>query len=80
MQLQRRSRTITPEAQEWVLDLCRRTPQALGYAPTEWSLTKLAARIRSDCRAAGHPSLAGITYGTLSKLLACDSDQESEGA
>ena len=77
MQLQRRSRTITPEAQAWVRDLSRHSPQAFGYARAAWSVTLLVAHIRADCRAAGHPSLAGLTYGALSRLLACDSDRET---
>ena len=80
MQIQRRSRTIPPEAKEWVRDLNRHTPQAWGYTPEVWSVTLLAAHIRSDCRAAGHPSLAGMTYGALSRLLACSRDGEPEGA
>ena len=80
MQLQRRSRTITPEAQEWVQDLSRITPQAFGYSTAVWSMTLLAAHIRSHCRAAGHPSLAGLTYGALSRLLACVPDRVSQDA
>jgi hypothetical protein len=77
MQVKRRIRAITPEAQEWVRELSRHTPQALGYAPSTWSVTLLVAHIRGVCRAAGHPCLAGLTYGALTRLLALDSDRET---
>jgi len=79
MQLQRRRRTITPEAQEWVWGLRDHSPQEFGYAAAAWSVTLLAIHVRSHCRAEGHPSLAGLTYGALSRLLACGPDWKTEG-
>jgi hypothetical protein len=69
--LQRRSCAIAPDAQKWVLDLSNHTPKQFGYASDEWSVTLLAFHARRYCRDAGHPSLAGLTYRTLSNLLAC---------
>lgn len=80
MQLQRRSRAITPEAQQWIWGLRSHTPRDFGYTPDTWNVTLLVVHVRGYCRAAGHPTLAGLTYGGLSKLLACGPDVGRLGA
>ena len=74
MPFQRRSHVITPEAEEWVRSLACHTPRAFGYARETWAATLLARHVRGYCRAAGHPSLAGLTYAGLSRLLARNAD------
>lgn len=65
-----RPREIPEEARTWVVDLACRKPKALGYPEELWTTARLAAHIREHCVAAGHPSLAQIGRGTVSKLLA----------
>lgn len=65
-----RPREIPEEARAWVVDLACRKPKDLGYTEELWTTAKLAMHIREHCIAAGHPSLAQIGRGTVSKLLA----------
>jgi transposase len=65
-----RPREIPEDARAWVVDLACRKPKELGYAEELWTTARLAAHIRAHCVTAGHPSLAQIGRGTVSKLLA----------
>lgn len=65
-----RPREISEEARAWVVDLACRKPTELGYTEELWTTARLAAHIRAHCVEAGHPSLARIGRGTVSKLLA----------
>lgn len=61
--------SITPEARIWVTSLACEKPRAYGYSYELWTTRLLAQHIRDNCRAAGHPSLASLTRGTVSKIL-----------
>jgi transposase len=65
-----RPREISDEARAWVMDLACRKPTELGYPEELWTTARLAAHIRANCGAAGHPSLARLGRGTVSKILA----------
>jgi transposase len=65
-----RPRDIPEEARAWVVALACRKPKELGYPEELWTTALLAAHIRKHCVAAGHPSLAQLGRGTVSKLLA----------
>lgn len=65
-----RSPVITAEARAWVLALACRKPKELGYSYELWTTRLLAGHVRQHCRAHGHPSLAQLGRGTVSKLLA----------
>lgn len=65
-----RPREITDEARAWVIDLACRKPKELGYPEELWTTARLATHVRSHCKEAGHPSLAQLGRGTVSKLLA----------
>jgi len=64
-----RTRTITPEARAWVLSLACRKPKDLGYSYELWTTRLLSQHIREHCVDAGHPSLARLARGTVSKML-----------
>jgi len=61
--------TITPEARTWLISLSCQKPKELGYASELWTNRLLAEHIRSHSIEAGHPSLASIGRGTISKIL-----------
>jgi transposase len=65
-----RPREITEEARAWVMALACRKPKDLGYPEEMWTTARLAKHIRSHCEQEGHPSLARLGRGTVSKLLA----------
>jgi transposase len=65
-----RPREITDEARLWVVDLACQKPKDLGYPEELWTTARLAAHVRKHCVGAGHPSLAKLRRGTVSKLLA----------
>lgn len=65
-----RPREISDEARAWVVDLACQKPMELGYPEELWTTARLAAHIRAHCEKAGHPSLARLGRGTVSKLLA----------
>ena len=67
---QGRPRTISSEARAWVVSLACVKPKALGYAEELWTTRLLASHVRAHCRQAGHPSLAKLARGTVSKILA----------
>jgi len=62
--------TITAEAKSWVISLACQKPASLGYSFELWTTDLLARYIRKHCIAAGHPSLANLARGTVSKILA----------
>ncbi len=63
---------ITTEARAWVVGLACRKPKDLGYAQELWTTKLLAAHVRKHCREAGHPSLAKLGRGTVSKILSAN--------
>lgn len=60
---------ISEDARAWVLSLACLKPKDLGYSYEMWTTSLLAAHIRKHCTEAGHPSLALISRGTVSKIL-----------
>ena len=60
---------MTAEARAWVVSLACRKPKDLGYAQELWTTRLLAQHIRGQSMAAGHPSLAKLGRGTVSKIL-----------
>jgi transposase len=65
-----RAAVITAEARAWVLALACRKPKELGYSYELWTTRLLAGHVRTHCGASGHPSLARLGRGTVSKILA----------
>jgi len=61
--------TITPEARAWVVSLACQKPKDLGYSYELWTTKLLASHVRERCEAEGHPSLARLSRGTVSKIL-----------
>lgn len=64
-----RSKTITPEAEAWVLNLACMKPKELGFASEYWTSEALAKYIRNHCAEDGHECLTKFSKGTLSKTL-----------
>jgi len=64
-----RTPTITPEARAWVVSLACQKPKDLGYSYELWTMRLLSEHIRRHCEQAGHPSLARLARGTVSKIL-----------
>ena len=62
-------RTITPEARMWLVSLACQKPKKLEYSYELWTNRLLANHARKHCKKAGHPSLAHINRGTVSKIL-----------
>ena len=62
--------TISSEARAWVVSLACVKPKALGYPEELWTTRLLASHVRAHCEQAGHPSLAKLARGTVSKILA----------
>lgn len=60
---------ITPEARAWLVNLACKKPKELGYSYELWTNRLLAKHVRRYCEEAGHPSLAKINRGTVSKIL-----------
>ncbi len=65
-----RPRRISDEARAWLVSLACQKPKQLGYAQELWTTRLLAKHVRGNCEAAGHPSLAHLARGTVSKILA----------
>ena len=65
-----RPREISAEARIWVVELACRKPKDLGYPEELWTTARLSAHIQEHCVEAGHPSLANLGRGTVSKILA----------
>lgn len=64
-----RTPTITPEARAWVVSLACQKPKDIGYSYELWTTRLLSQHIRKHCVNAGHPSLARLARGTVSKIL-----------
>ncbi len=64
-----RPRGIPLEARLWVVDLACQKPKDLGYPEELWTTARLAAHVRKHAGEAGHPSLAKLGRGTVSKIL-----------
>lgn len=67
-----RPRAIPDAARTWVVALACQKPKDLGYPEELWTTRHLAAHIRRHCVEAGHPTLAKLGRGTVSKLLAAN--------
>ena len=67
-----RKRLIGRPARAWLVSLACRKPKELGYAQELWTTHLLAEHARRHCRRAGHPSLAQIRRGTVSKILSAE--------
>jgi len=61
--------SITGEARAWLIDLACQKPKDLGYSYELWTTSLLAKHVRKHCEEAGHPSLAKLSRGTVSKIL-----------
>ena len=61
--------SITDEAKAWVVSLACVKPKDLGYPNELWTMELLARHVRRCCRRHGHPSLAKLARGTVSKIL-----------
>ena len=53
----------------WVVHLACTKPKDLGYAAELWSRKALAAQVRQQAEAAGHPSLARAAKSTVQRIL-----------
>lgn len=60
---------LSSEARAWLVSLACQKPKDLGYSLELWTTNLLAQHCRSHCEEAGHPSLANISRGTVSKIL-----------
>lgn len=61
---------ITPADKAWVVYVACTKPKDLGYAVELWTRSALAAHLRKQAQAAGHPSLARAAKSTVQKILA----------
>jgi transposase len=53
----------------WVVHLACTKPKDLGYAAELWTRKALAAHVRQQAEAAGHPSLARAAKSTVQRIL-----------
>lgn len=60
---------ITGAARAWLIDLACQKPKDLGYSYELWTTALLAKHVREHCEASGHPSLAKLSRGSVSKIL-----------
>ena len=60
---------LSPEARTWLVSLACQKPKDIGYSLELWTTSLLAQHCRKHCEEAGHPSLANISRGTVSKIL-----------
>lgn len=60
---------ITGTDKAWVVHLACTKPKELGYAAELWTRKSLAAHVRQQARAAGHPSLAQAAKATVQRIL-----------
>ena len=63
---------MTVEARAWVVSLACQKPKDLGHAQELWTTRLLAKHVRKYCEAVGHPSLAKLGRGTVSKVLSAN--------
>ena len=64
-----RKAELSAEARAWVVSLACQKPKDVGYAQELWTTRLLAIHVRKHCAAAGHPNLAKLGRGTVSKIL-----------
>jgi len=64
--------TITDADRAWVVSLACQKPKDLGYSYELWTTRLLAAHVRGHCLEHGHPALARIARGTISKILSAN--------
>ncbi len=64
-----RPASISDEDRAWVTQLACRKPTDLGYSYELWTTRLLAEHVREHCRDTGHPTLAKVARGTISKIL-----------
>ena len=64
-----RPATIPATARMWVVSLADTAPGEWGYAEKRWTHRLLARHAREHGAQAGHPSLAHLASGTVSKIL-----------
>jgi transposase len=67
-----RRKVMDQAAQAWVVNLACQKPKDLGYAQELWTTRLLAKHVQIHCQAAGHPSLAQLSRGTVSKILSAN--------
>jgi transposase len=67
-----RRKVMDQAAQAWVVNLACQKPKDLGYAQELWTTRLLAKHVQSHCKAMGHPSLAHLSRGTVSKILSAN--------
>jgi len=60
---------IGPAEKAWVIHLACTKPKDLGYAAELWTRKALAAHVREQAEAAGHPSLARAVKSTVQRIL-----------
>jgi len=60
---------ITATDKAWVVHLACTKPKELGYAAELWTRKSLAAHVRQQAQAAGHPSLAQAAKATVQRIL-----------
>jgi transposase len=60
---------VSPEARAWLVALACQKPKELGYSLELWTTNLLAQHCRKHSNEAGHPSLAKLSRGTVSKIL-----------
>lgn len=60
---------LTKEGRAWLVSLACQKPKELGYPHELWTIDLLVRHARGHCTEAGHPSLAGLAGGTVSKIL-----------
>ena len=60
---------ITGADKAWVVHLACTKPKELGYAAELWTRKSLAAHVRQQAQAAGHPSLAQAAKATVQRIL-----------
>jgi len=61
--------SISADAKAWILSIACQKPKDLGYASELWTMAGLAKHVRMHCQEVGHPSLAKVDRGTMSKIL-----------
>lgn len=66
---------LTPEARTWIIELACIKPKELGYAAELWTHAALAKHAHAHCLEAGHPCLARLGSGTVSKILSANQVQ-----
>jgi transposase len=64
-----RQPVITPEAEAWLVSLACDKSREHGYPHELWTTQLLARHAREHGPEAGHPCLARLVQGTVSKLL-----------